>query len=654
MRNIEHLLQVTVQTNMPVLKKEEVCALAIEEGDDFVNVLFHVINTTLDQYDGTGSILSLKQIFGYLNTVVLNISDLNRKIIERRLKKLIEKLDTLKEENQKKYKNYTKTCAKLEELELEVENSYEIAKRKENRQYDFLNYLIHESKNINYLEKILEKKPSMVNTKAKDGESLIRNILDIYFSKLKDPRENQKDLFYYDNVILLIMRQKALDFSNEEKRKCLEKVYCHLDQVLQKRNKDGYTKERVEKLTHIKNVLLKGEEEKLNIEQLSTKYHIPISFDERLLQELKFYQTKKRKNKYPDRILSKDYIITIDEEKTKVIDDGISCRKLENGNYLLGVHVASVLGYLPYESELVQEALKRTTSIYLSKNYQQKEDDFNRVIPIFPYSFAAEQASLSEGSPHLARSYYFEIDPKNSGEIVNQKFLKTIVYNQKRLTYKEVNQMLVEGTENERLHTTLQYLKEATDLIYQKYKKSALYEVAGSQEVSLEKIKLAQSPAARMISTASILTGNKVAEYFANSKEGYPCLYHIHELDPKINQGLEDMVSQLNSNYNNQNFEQLYHLLTGIYPKGRYGLSGKHMGLNLEHYCQCTSGLRRAADIAVEHALEVCYDKNPKNKELENLEKELAEHAIQMNAKIEPIDWFKRDYKRAYTKTKKY
>ena len=172
--------------------------------------------------------------------------------------------------------------------------------------------------------------------------------------------------------------------------------------------------------------------------------------------------------------------------------------------------------------------------------------------------------------------------------------------------------------------------------------------------MSLEKIKLAQSPAARMISTASILTGNKVAEYFANSKEGYPCLYHIHELDPKINQGLEDMVSQLNSNYNNQNFEQLYHLLTGIYPKGRYGLSGKHMGLNLEHYCQCTSGLRRAADIAVEHALEVCYDKNPKNKELENLEKELAEHAIQMNAKIEPIDWFKRDYKRAYTKTKKY
>lgn len=654
MRNVEHLLQVAVQTNMPVLKKEEVCALAMEEGDDFVNVLFRVINTNLERYDGTGSILSLKQIFEYLNTVVLNISGLNRKIIERRLKKLIEKLDTLKAENRQKYKNYTKACAKLDELEFEVEKSYEIAKRKENKQHEFLNYLIHETKNINYLEKILEKKPGAINTKAKDGESLIRGILDVYCSKLKDPSENQKDLFYYDNVILLLMRQRYLNLSNEERRKCLEKVYYSLDQVLQKRNKDEYTKERVERLNHLKTILLQEKEEKLTVEQLSAKYHIPISFDERLLQELKFYQTESSKNKYPDRVLVEDYIVTIDEEKTMVVDDGLSCRKLENGNYLLGVHVASVLGYLPYESELVQEALRRTTSIYLSKSYQNKENDFNKVIPIFPYSFSAKQASLSEGAPKLARSYYFEIDPGNYGEIVNQKFVKTIICNQNKLTYREVNQILLSGSENEELYATLQCLKEVTDIIYQKYKKTELYEIAGNQGITLEKIKLAQSPAARMVSTSTILTGNKVAEYFAHSKEGYPCLYHIHELDPQVNQGLENMVAQLNTNYSSQNFEQLYHLLAGIYPRGKYGLSGEHMGLKLKHYCQCTSGLRRAADIAVEHALEVCYDSNPQDKEIEKLEKELALQASQMNAKMEPIDWFKRDYKRSYTKMKKY
>ena len=75
-------------------------------------------------------------------------------------------------------------------------------------------------------------------------------------------------------------------------------------------------------------------------------------------------------------------------------------------------------------------------------------------------------------------------------------------------------------------------------------------------------------------------------------------------------------------------------------------MEGAHAGLGLEHYCHCTSGLRRASDIIVEHALEVCYDKEPTQEDLEKLEKEIAQREKEINSKEGPIEWFVKDYTR--------
>ena len=94
--------------------------------------------------------------------------------------------------------------------------------------------------------------------------------------------------------------------------------------------------------------------------------------------------------------------------------------------------------------------------------------------------------------------------------------------------------------------------------------------------------------------------------------------------------------------------QKLYQLLEGIYPKGWYDIAGSHVGLGLDHYCHCTSGLRRGADIVVEHALETCYDENPTIDEIEKLRLEIEGKATLINAKQNPIDWFVKDYRRSY------
>ena len=91
-----------------------------------------------------------------------------------------------------------------------------------------------------------------------------------------------------------------------------------------------------------------------------------------------------------------------------------------------------------------------------------------------------------------------------------------------------------------------------------------------------------------------------------------------------------------------------YKLIEGIYPRGWYDKEGSHDGLCLDHYCHCTSALRRAADIVVEHALEVCYDKEPTEEELQKLQEEIEKRAQQINSKQGPIEWFLKDYQRVY------
>lgn len=90
-------------------------------------------------------------------------------------------------------------------------------------------------------------------------------------------------------------------------------------------------------------------------------------------------------------------------------------------------------------------------------------------------------------------------------------------------------------------------------------------------------------------------------------------------------------------------YERIANLLDSIYPKGTYDTEGRHDDLNLDYYCHCTSSLRRAQDILIEHALEVCYDNAPTDEELLELKDEIEKRKLQINSRVKPVEGLRKN-----------
>jgi ribonuclease R len=122
---------------------------------------------------------------------------------------------------------------------------------------------------------------------------------------------------------------------------------------------------------------------------------------------------------------------TIDPEDAKDFDDALSFKKLENGNYEIGIHIADVSHYVTPDSALDFEAQKRTTSVYL----------VDRTIPMLPEALSNGLCSLRQGEDKLTFSSLFEIKPE-TGDVVGEWFGRTIINSNKRFTYEEAQQIL--------------------------------------------------------------------------------------------------------------------------------------------------------------------------------------------------------------------
>ena len=646
MKNIEKSLTNFVKGKKPTISEESICAFANKNANEIINILFKVINEELDSIKGTESIGKIKELFRCINIVITNFDDVNRKIVSRKLQKLDEKISRLKEENKYKFANINKAHQELEEIRKELENIEKTSDQTETKQYAFIHYLVDAIKNITYLEYAFNKMPHLINVKDKREVSLIQNIIEKYIECVK---QNDEDILYYNNLITLILSHKNFHISEKERKNCLEMIYKNIDKLSIGKKQLKKNRKKIDYLINIAESIKGNEETEQKIDLLASKYNISVFFDEDILAQAKLVKTPKTGIK-TDRKISNDYIISIDKDNAIEIDDALSCRKLPNGNYLLGVHIASILGYFPYDSNIVEEAINRNRSIYLPKKYQSKDNDFNRTIPIFPYDFSANIGSLIVGDPKLARSYYFEID--EFGNIVNEEFVKTIITNNKKMTYTDVDKVLKNGSKDKKLEETIQNLQIVTDLLDKKYKGTDLYEQVKENTDDYSDLRVKRIGAEKIVYQSMLLTGNRVAEFFANPERGYPCLYRVHEVNEDNTKKIKAMIDNLTKTYGGEQYQKLYQLIQGLYPKGWYDTKGPHSGLGLDHYCHCTSGLRRAADIIVEHALEVCHDKQPTDNELKELEKEIEKRKIEINSKQDPIEWFIRDYKRAYQKRK--
>lgn len=653
MKSIERRLRSYLGSNTLPVGKKAILDYAEEDPNDAINTLFNCITEELNKITGREKTHRINEVIGYIPLIVSNVPGVDRKLLARKFNKMYERIEAIKREKRNKFDEPENAIQELNQIQQLFENLNSLTETTETKSFDSLTVII-DIRNLDYIEFILNQMPKILNIKDKDNKSLFRNIVQKYIEACIDV--NEDDILYFNNIICLMFSKKEFELSPEEKKETLELLYKALDQLSVNKKTFKKNKFSIDKIQGLID-FIKAKDEPVKgkanqIELLTKKYDIHINFDQSIYEQAKLARVPKE-GTLTDRKEISDYIITIDGDSSYELDDGLSCIKLPNGNYLLGVHTVSILGYFPYDSEIVQEALFRCRNIYLGgkgrnnpchRDSESQTEDYSKMIPIFPLIFSTKIASLCPGERRLARSYYFEIN--KDGEVVDEKFIKTIIRSSRRTTYGEINNIIVNGTSDERLNELVNNLKEVTMLLDKKIKPSDLFKnIQEATEGSNETAKK-NAGAKKIVSQAMTLCGIRVAEFFAKSKRHYPFIYRVHEVNPENLKKIEKMVKELSKTYGGSELTRMYRLIGGIYPKGWYATEGKNSVVGVDHYSTCTSGLRRGADIIAEHALEVCYDQEPTDEEIQALETEIAKRIKEMNVKDPSIEWFSKEYRK--------
>ena len=121
---------------------------------------------------------------------------------------------------------------------------------------------------------------------------------------------------------------------------------------------------------------------------------------------------------------------TIDPKDAKDFDDALSIRKLKDGLWEVGVHIADVTHYVKEGSIIDKEAEKRATSVYL----------VDRTIPMLPERLCNFICSLRPNEEKLAFSVIFDITEK--GEVRDSRIVHTVINSDRRFTYEEAQQII--------------------------------------------------------------------------------------------------------------------------------------------------------------------------------------------------------------------
>lgn len=152
---------------------------------------------------------------------------------------------------------------------------------------------------------------------------------------------------------------------------------------------------------------------------------------------------------------------TIDPEDAKDFDDALSLRKLPNGHYEVGIHIADASYYVDEGSALDQEALKRSTSVYL----------VDRTIPMLPEKLSNELCSLNPHEDKLTFSAVFELDSR--GRMQKEWLGETVIHSNKRFTYEEAQQAITQQQGN--FHAELTILNQlAKQLRTERFRQGAI------------------------------------------------------------------------------------------------------------------------------------------------------------------------------------
>ncbi len=194
---------------------------------------------------------------------------------------------------------------------------------------------------------------------------------------------------------------------------------------------DGWDKGEPTPKGHIVDVLGMPGENDTEMHAILAEYALPYRFEP---------EVENAADQISDQITEKDLkgrrdfrntlTFTIDPTDAKDFDDALSFKKLDNGNYEIGVHIADVSYYVLPGTIVDKEAQERGTSVYL----------VDRTVPMLPEKLCNKLCSLRPHEDKLTFSVVVEMTPR--GKIENRWFGRTAICSDYRFDYDGAQQII--------------------------------------------------------------------------------------------------------------------------------------------------------------------------------------------------------------------
>ena len=182
---------------------------------------------------------------------------------------------------------------------------------------------------------------------------------------------------------------------------------------------------------HIVDVLGKPGDNDTEMHAILTEFNLPYKFEKEvedaadsISEEIGDKELKGRKD------YREVFTFTIDPSDAKDYDDALSFRKLSNGNYEVGVHIADVSWYVRPGSAVDKEARERGTSVYL----------VDRTVPMLPEKLCNKLCSLRPGEDKLTFAAIFEMSP--DARVINSWIGRTAIRSDHRLDYESAQEII--------------------------------------------------------------------------------------------------------------------------------------------------------------------------------------------------------------------
>ena len=375
---------------------------------------------------------------------------------------------------------------------------------------------------------------------------------------------------------------------------------------------------------HVVDVLGMPGENETEMHAILAEFGLPYRFEKAV---------ENAADKIPDTITDKDrkgrrdfrqvLTFTIDPTDAKDYDDALSFRKLENGNFEVGVHIADVSYYVQPGSEVDKEAQARGTSVYL----------VDRTVPMLPEKLSNKLCSLRPGEEKLTFSAVFELTPQ--AKVLNPWFGRTEILSDYRFDY-EGAQAIIEGARPEEVPAPIQEAVLTLNDLALKLRKKRF--AAGAVNFDRPEMKVDidengkpvgvhqkfSKEANWLIEEFMLLANRSVAAYVAKTKKTF--VYRIHD-EPNLEKlsGLRDFAGHFGYKVGPiDNGKDIAKTLNGLLKdakdkpelaaiqilalrsmaKACYSTDNiGHYGLAFPYYTHFTSPIRRYPDLMVHRLL---------------------------------------------------